>query len=78
MSGTVPSEQRMANQIALNFRHVPDDRAAEAIAAHIGRFWDPRMRAKLLGLVNAGAEGLDPVVVAAARLLPQPQEASAR
>ncbi|MFD0502679.1 formate dehydrogenase subunit delta [Streptomyces chiangmaiensis] len=77
MAAAVPSEQRMANQIAANFRHVPDDRAAEAIASHISRFWDPRMRARLLELVEAGADGLDPVVVSAARLLRQPQEAPA-
>ncbi|MGW0995612.1 formate dehydrogenase subunit delta [Streptomyces sp. NPDC002520] len=77
MAAAVPSEQRMANQIAANFRHVPGDRAAGAIAGHIGRFWDPRMRSRLFELVDAGSEGLDPVVVAAARLLRQPQEAPA-
>jgi formate dehydrogenase subunit delta len=34
------------------------------------------MRGRLLQLVDAGAEGLDPVVVSAARLLRQPREAS--
>jgi formate dehydrogenase subunit delta len=77
MAAAVPPEQRMANQIAANFRHVPGDRAAEAIAAHIRRFWDPRMRGRLLELVGCGADGLDPVVLAAAQLLRQPQEASA-
>ncbi|MEU6092831.1 formate dehydrogenase subunit delta [Streptomyces sp. NPDC047085] len=76
MAAVVPSEQRMANQIAANLRHVPGDQAAEAIAGHIGRFWDPRMRGRLLQLVDGGAEGLDPVVVAAARLLRRPREAS--
>lgn len=77
MTATVPSEQRMANQIAANFRHVPADTAAEAIATHIRRFWDPRMRGRLQELVDDGADGLDPVVLAAAQLLRQPQEASA-
>lgn len=76
MAATVPPEQRMANQIAANFRHVPADTAAESIAAHIRRFWDPRMRGRLLELVDHRADGLDPVVLAAAQLL-QPQEASA-
>ncbi|MFF3877733.1 hypothetical protein [Streptomyces sp. NPDC001978] len=35
-----------------------------------------RMRARLFELVDSGADGLDPVVVAAAQLLRQPQEAS--
>ncbi|MEV6055025.1 formate dehydrogenase subunit delta [Streptomyces sp. NPDC052107] len=77
MAAAVPSEQRMANQIAANFRHVPGDRAAEAIAGHIHRFWDPRMRSRLIELVGAGADGLDPAVVAAVQLLRRPQEASA-
>ncbi|MEU0971322.1 formate dehydrogenase subunit delta [Streptomyces sp. NPDC005917] len=77
MADAVPPEQRMANQIAANFRQLPGDRAAEAIAGHIRRFWDPRMRTRLLNLADAGADGLDPVVLAAAQLLRQPQEASA-
>ncbi|MEV6738890.1 formate dehydrogenase subunit delta [Streptomyces sp. NPDC051104] len=77
MADTVPPEQRMANQIAANFRHVPADQAAEAIAGHVRRFWDPRMRSRLFELVDAGAGSLDPVVVAAAQLLRQPQGASA-
>jgi formate dehydrogenase subunit delta len=77
MADTVPPEQRMANQIAANLRHVPGDQVAEALAGHIGRFWDPRMRGRLLELVDAGAEGLEPVVVAAAQLLRRPQEAPA-
>ncbi|MFF4749963.1 formate dehydrogenase subunit delta [Streptomyces sp. NPDC002514] len=77
MAGAVPSEQRMATQIAANFRHVPHDTAARAVAGHIGRFWDPRMRTRLFELVDAGADGLDPVVVAAARLLRQSQESPA-
>ncbi|PAZ12598.1 formate dehydrogenase [Streptomyces sp. SA15] len=67
----------MANQIAANFRHVPADTAADAIAAHIRRFWDPRMRGRLLELVDCGADGLDPVVLAAAQLLRRPREPSA-
>ncbi|GGJ07024.1 formate dehydrogenase subunit delta [Streptomyces brasiliensis] len=74
MAAGVPSEQRMANQIASNLRHQPADRAAETLAAHIRRFWDPRMRARLFALVDAGADGLDPVVVEGARLLRKDQE----
>ncbi|MGW0627029.1 formate dehydrogenase subunit delta [Streptomyces sp. NPDC002758] len=74
MAAAVPSEQRMANQIATNLRHQPSDRAAETLADHIQRFWDPRMRARLFELVDAGADGLDPVVVAGTRLLQKAQE----
>ena len=69
MAGAVPAERRMANDIAANLVHLPGDRAAEAVAGHIGRFWDPRMRARLLDFVDAGADGLDPLVVEAVKLL---------
>ncbi|MEU6373204.1 formate dehydrogenase subunit delta [Streptomyces sp. NPDC046909] len=69
MTATVPSERRMANDIARNLGHLPRERAAAEIAGHIGRFWDPRMRTRLYEYVDAGAEELDPLVVAAVRLL---------
>lgn len=69
MTATVPSELRMANDIARNLAHLPGERAAEEIAGHIGRFWDPRMRTRLYEFVDTGADGLDPLVVAAVKLL---------
>jgi formate dehydrogenase subunit delta len=69
MTATVPAERRMANDIARQFHHVPADRAAEAVAGHVRRFWNPWMRTRLVGLVDAGAEGFDPVVVAAVGLM---------
>ena len=59
----------MANDIAANLGHLPGERAVEEIAGHIGRFWDPRMRTRLYEFVDAGADGLDPLVVAAVKLL---------
>ncbi|MDX2851202.1 formate dehydrogenase subunit delta [Actinacidiphila glaucinigra] len=69
MAGAVPAERRMANDIAANLVHLPGDSAAEAVAGHIGRFWDPRMRTRLFAFVDAGADGLDPLVVEAVKLL---------
>ncbi|NEC92523.1 formate dehydrogenase subunit delta [Streptomyces sp. SID12501] len=59
----------MANDIAANHGHLSDDVAAEAIAGHVGKYWDPRMRTRLYEFVDAGADGLDPLVVAAVKLL---------
>ncbi|MFF2655599.1 formate dehydrogenase subunit delta [Streptomyces sp. NPDC058045] len=59
----------MANDIAAAFGHLPEEQAVQAVANHIGRFWDPRMRSRLAESVGAGAEGLPPVVVAAVRSL---------
>jgi formate dehydrogenase subunit delta len=69
MTATVPPERRMANDIAANLRHLPGREAAEAVAGHIDRFWDPRMRTRLYESVDAGADGLDPLVVAAVGLM---------
>ncbi|MGI5472434.1 formate dehydrogenase subunit delta [Streptomyces sp. CA-132043] len=75
MSTTVPlpPEGRMANDIARAFRHLPEDRAAEAVAGHIHRFWDPRMRTRLSRFVDEGTEGLAPEVIAAVSLLARPE-----
>ena len=57
----------MANQIATFFKTQPGEDQAERIAGHLSDFWDPRMRAQLQDFVAAGGEGLDPLVLEAAR-----------
>ncbi len=39
----------MANQIGRFFAHQPHDAAVAAIADHLRKYWDPRMRATILG-----------------------------
>jgi formate dehydrogenase subunit delta len=55
----------MANQIGKFFatQHCADgDRAVDDIATHLRKFWDPRMRAEIVGKLAIGeAEGLDPL-----------------
>ena len=58
----------MVSDIVVQFAHRPADDAAAAIAAHLTRFWDPRMRRRLVAAVDAGAD-VDPVVVRVAQLL---------
>ncbi|GAA0484607.1 hypothetical protein Ade02nite_87840 [Paractinoplanes deccanensis] len=60
---------RMINDIAVQFRHQAPDAAAAAIAEHVRAFWDPRMRAELMRRVESEPQGLDPLALAAARLL---------
>ncbi|BCB76828.1 hypothetical protein GCM10022251_49140 [Phytohabitans flavus] len=60
---------RLVNEIAVQFHHWAFDDAAEAIAAHIRTFWDPRMRSELLRRVETEPGELDPLALAAARLL---------
>ncbi|WP_309113705.1 formate dehydrogenase subunit delta [Saccharothrix sp.] len=65
----VPPTVRLANEIAAQFHHQSADRAAAAIAQHIRAFWEPRMREELLQHTTSTPEALDPLVVAAARLV---------
>jgi len=57
---------RLANDIAVQFHHLPDDAAMSDVATHIRLFWDPRMRTQLLAHIAAGGADLDPLVVKAA------------
>jgi len=52
----------MANQIARNFAAQGNEAAIKATARHIQEFWDPRMKAAILGEDRAN---LSPVVAAA-------------
>jgi len=57
---------KMANQIGQFFESEPDhQQAVQDIAAHIKRFWEPRMRKAILGHLQSGGEGLLPIVVKA-------------
>ena len=58
----------MANQIA-DFFAAQRGAAAVAVADHIAKNWDGRMRAGLAAHVAAGGEGLSPIARAAAEAL---------
>lgn len=64
----------MANQIATFFSSQPGDDQAERVAAHINDFWDPRMRRQLLDHLDAGGEGLKPLVIDAHKHIAVPAE----
>lgn len=68
---------RMANQIADYFRVYPQDRAEREVTGHLRAFWEPRMRRQLVSYVEAGGEGLDPLVLQAASDLAGDAEAEA-
>jgi formate dehydrogenase subunit delta len=69
MSFHAPAEIRMINSIAAHFGYLRAEQAAAAVAEHVRRFWDPRMKRRLLMLVSSDTRDLDPVAVAAAALL---------
>jgi len=64
-----PAEIRMINNIAAHFGYLHTEQAATAVADHIKRFWDPRMKQRLLMFVASDTTDLDPVAVTAAALL---------
>jgi len=52
----------MANQIGKFFQSQGHDIAVPAVADHIRKFWDPRMRQQIYAHLAAGGIGLDPNV----------------
>ncbi|MBO3762445.1 formate dehydrogenase subunit delta [Ciceribacter sp. L1K23] len=66
---------RMANQIATFFESQPEAVRADGVATHINKFWEPRMRRHLFEHIDAGGEGLRPLVLDAARLIKRPIDA---
>ncbi|WP_406689789.1 formate dehydrogenase subunit delta [Saccharopolyspora sp. ID03-671] len=69
MSDDVSPQVRMANDIAIQFAHLPPRQAAREVAHHITMFWDPRMRTELDHLADTPPQDLDPLALEAARLL---------
>ena len=59
----------MANQIAAFFAVQGEAKAVPAIADHLQKFWDPRMRTAIIAHLERGGEGLEePVRQAVHRL----------
>ncbi len=52
----------MANQIGAFFVSQGAGQAPAEIAAHLRKFWEPRMRAAITAHLRAGGEGLKPEV----------------
>ena len=60
----------MANQIGKFFAHRGEDEAVAAIADHLVKFWDPRMRKAILAGLEEEGSRLDPLVRKAVATLP--------
>jgi hypothetical protein len=66
---------RMANQIGTFFESVPHDQGVAGIAEHINKFWEPRMRRHFFEMIDAGGDGLSPLVVEASAKIRRPAPA---
>jgi formate dehydrogenase subunit delta len=60
----------MANEIGAFFAAEPDrEQVARAIANHLKRYWDPRMRRQIVAQYREGGEGFSEDVRRAVELL---------
>ena len=66
---------RMANQIATFFASKPREEGIAGVAEHINKFWEPRMRRQFFEIVDAGGEGLTPIVIEAVPAIRRPAPA---
>ncbi|MBO9126768.1 MULTISPECIES: formate dehydrogenase subunit delta [unclassified Rhizobium] len=62
----------MANQIAGFFATQPEAEAAQGVASHINKFWEPRMRRQLFEILEQDKNGLSPLVLQAVPLIKRP------
>lgn len=71
---------KMANEIGAFFASEPDpEEAANAVAGHLRRFWDPRMRAQIVAHQATGGAGLSDLArKAVAKLAADASPAGAR
>jgi formate dehydrogenase subunit delta len=76
-TGTDAKLIRMANQIATFFASQPEAERVDGIAAHINKFWEPRMRRRFHELVEAGGDGFLPLVIAASAKIRRPEPVAA-
>ncbi|MEC3950361.1 formate dehydrogenase subunit delta [Sphingobium sp. HWE2-09] len=61
----------MAHQIARNIATMGEAKAVEALAEHLTRFWDPRMKAQIIAIAQEQPEQLSPIVAAAVARMAQ-------
>jgi formate dehydrogenase subunit delta len=63
---------RMANQIATYFNSQPEADRVKGVSNHINKFWEARMRREFFTIVDAGGEGLLPLVIEASKQINRP------
>lgn len=59
----------MVNEIAAFFAGEDPPKAAENVANHLRRYWDPRMRKQIIEHAGNGGEGLSQVAKAGVELI---------
>jgi formate dehydrogenase subunit delta len=64
----------MANQIAKFMESKPHAEGLAGLSSHINDFWEPRMRRHLFEVLDAGGNGLRPLVIEASDQIKRPAE----
>jgi formate dehydrogenase subunit delta len=59
----------MVNEIAAFFAGEDPDKAADNVANHLRRYWDPRMRKQIVAHASNGGAGLSQVAKAGVELI---------
>jgi formate dehydrogenase subunit delta len=70
-AGKIDKLVRMANQIGDFFAAMPEQEAIEGVAAHLNRFWTPKMIREIVAFVDHGGAGLNPIAARAVEALKQ-------
>ena len=74
-TGKVNKLVRMANQIGDFYAAMPEQEAVSGAAAHLRRFWTPKMIRELVAFAEAGHGGLNPTAVRAVEALKRAAQA---
>lgn len=59
----------MANQIARNLAAEGPERSVAMVADHLGKYWDPAMRRRIVALARDRPDALSPLAAAAVDLI---------
>jgi formate dehydrogenase subunit delta len=62
---------RMANQIGDFFGPMEEEAATRGVAAHLKRFWTPKMIGEIIGYLDSDQAGLNPAAARAVAVLKQ-------
>ncbi len=66
---------RMGNDIARQLSYLGPEQAAHQLAAHILKFWEPRMLAQLVACRRRNDSDMDPLLLAASTHLSDGEDA---
>ena len=74
-TGKIDKLARMANQIGDFYAAMPENEATKGAAAHLRRFWTPKMIRELVAHADAGLAALNPTASRALEALKRAERA---